>query len=236
MVDCRHDSADNRAVKSPWFTEGGIQQHGRYGYGSLAALAQVCTAQQLATPHDSPSRPHHQQRCKSTATGSDVNSDMTSRLFVGAYTLVTKSLWQERLSKRGTPPQDAALPPVMDKHPHVTSVQYPFTTDREFLEMVRFLHALEAVHVFSTSELACIPSTFQSCPYGLCANDIAVYCLGCFVLHAKYGPITMRPSNKAQQRHGTESEHLESKTIHTLSTEPSCSVYRAPAVLSNHSR
>jgi hypothetical protein len=63
---------------------------------------------------------------------------MRPGLFVGAYTAVTKSLWQERLKKRGTTPVNAALPPIVDKHPELTSVEYPFTTDRDFLEMVCF--------------------------------------------------------------------------------------------------
>lgn len=62
---------------------------------------------------------------------------MRPSLFVGAYTAVTKALWHKRLNKRGTPPVGAALPPIVEKPPELTSVEYPFTTNREFLEMVR---------------------------------------------------------------------------------------------------
>lgn len=62
---------------------------------------------------------------------------MRPSLFVGAYTAVTKSLWQQALAHRGIPGEDAQLPAIVDKHPTLTSVEYPFTQDREFYEMVR---------------------------------------------------------------------------------------------------
>jgi hypothetical protein len=70
-------------------------------------------------------------------SGCEGTTDMRPSLFVGAYTAVTKSLWQKALQTRGTPSRDAELPSIVDKEPQVTTVEYPFTQDREFCEMVR---------------------------------------------------------------------------------------------------
>lgn len=72
-------------------------------------------------------------------SGCEGTTDMRPSLFVGAYTAVTKSLWQKALQSRGTPSKDAPLPAIVNKEPQVTSVQYPFTQDREFYEMVSAL-------------------------------------------------------------------------------------------------
>jgi hypothetical protein len=70
-------------------------------------------------------------------SGCEGTTDMRPSLFVGAYTAVTKSLWQNALQTRGTPNRDAPLPSLVDKEPQVTTVEYPFTRDRELYEMVR---------------------------------------------------------------------------------------------------
>jgi hypothetical protein len=60
-------------------------------------------------------------------------------LFVGAYTPVTKQLWQDRLklaqqqsAAQGAAAQDA----LAARPPKQTVVKYPFTTDRVLLELV----------------------------------------------------------------------------------------------------
>lgn len=69
--------------------------------------------------------------------GCEGTTDNRPSLFVGAYTAVTRSLWQDVLQTRGTPCLDAELSAPVGKRPEVTSVQYPFTQDRELYEMVR---------------------------------------------------------------------------------------------------
>lgn len=56
--------------------------------------------------------------------------------FFGAYTPVTKALWKRRLEYLGVA-RDRELPPIVEKSAEPISVTYPFTTDTEFLEMVR---------------------------------------------------------------------------------------------------
>lgn len=95
--------------------------------------------QPLTKRHSSKaSLPDQHQRWITSGNESEGSTDMRPSLFVGAYTAVTKALWHKRLNWRGTTPVGAALPPIYEKHPELTSVEYPFTTDREFLEMVWF--------------------------------------------------------------------------------------------------
>lgn len=70
-------------------------------------------------------------------SGCEGTTDMRPSLFVGAYTAVTKKLWQDALQARAPPSRDAPLPDIISKPPQTTSVEYPFTQDREFYEMVR---------------------------------------------------------------------------------------------------
>lgn len=63
--------------------------------------------------------------------------------FVGAYTPVTKRLWQERLRMAKQKQQEEAGVAVdaadVSKAPHITVVDYPFTTDNFLLEMASSL-------------------------------------------------------------------------------------------------
>ena len=70
-------------------------------------------------------------------SGYEGTTDNRPSLFVGAYTAVTKRLWEEALQTRGPPCRDAPLPDIVPKPPQITSVEYPFTEDRELYEMVR---------------------------------------------------------------------------------------------------
>lgn len=80
----------------------------------------------------------------STALGpsSSVSSPFSEEHhFVGAYTPVTKRLWQERLRmpkhQQQTEQDQSADASNITKQPQVTVVEYPFTTDKFLLEMVR---------------------------------------------------------------------------------------------------
>jgi hypothetical protein len=60
-------------------------------------------------------------------------------LFVGAYTPVTKQLWQDRLKlaqQQSTAQVAAAQDALAARAPKQTVVKYPFTTDRVLLELV----------------------------------------------------------------------------------------------------
>ena len=76
-----------------------------------------------------------QARC--TASTAETSGVPKRSLFFGAYTPVTKDLWQKRLQALGDP-KAGSLPPVVEKRAEPISVTYPLTSDPEFLEMVSY--------------------------------------------------------------------------------------------------
>lgn len=80
--------------------------------------------------------PQNADHAKFASTAGDASDSSQQRLFFGAYTPVTKALWKKRLEYLGVP-KGGSLPPIVEKGAEPISVTYPFTTDTEFLEMVR---------------------------------------------------------------------------------------------------
>lgn len=76
---------------------------------------------------------HHQTRPLSTLQQTPDDS-----LFVGAYTPVTRQLWQDRLklAQHKQPAGAAAVASVQPRAPKPTVIEYPFTKDRVLLELV----------------------------------------------------------------------------------------------------
>lgn len=83
---------------------------------------------------------HHHQQTRPLSTLQQTPDDS---LFVGAYTPVTRQLWQDRLKlaqhkqPAGTAAAPAAVASVQPRAPKPTVIEYPFTTDRVLLELVR---------------------------------------------------------------------------------------------------
>lgn len=72
-------------------------------------------------------------------------------LFVGAYTPVTRQLWQDRLKlaqqqQQHQQPAAAAQDALQARPPKQTVVEYPFTTDRVLLELVSTRPLAAVVH------------------------------------------------------------------------------------------
>lgn len=83
-------------------------------------------------------------------------------LFVGAYTPVTRQLWQDRLklaqqrpdAAAGAAAQDVAAP----RPPKQTVIKYPFTSDKVLLELVGFaVHWSTTVCLRSRMPSECVP-------------------------------------------------------------------------------
>lgn len=79
----------------------------------------------------------------SAASSTSLQQTPEDSLFVGAYTPVTKQLWQDRLKmaqQQSADPGAAAAKDAMEaRPPKQTVVKYPFTTDRVLLELVSTL-------------------------------------------------------------------------------------------------
>lgn len=125
----------------------------QHNTASCSALGLLQHPQQLwcralscaATARPTAAGPHHihasAAQCFSTAAPlqDSIQQSPEDSQFVGAFTPVTRQLWQERLKlvhQHISAPAQTAAQAMAARPPKQTVISYPFTTDKVLLELV----------------------------------------------------------------------------------------------------